>query len=323
MKKLNEIFDVAYGSKLDHNKMSPLPRAKGGVNFVGRSSQNHGVVGSVARLPGLDPYPAGLITVALGGSKLLSSFVQEHPFYTAQNVAVLQPKSEMPFRDKLFVCLCIAHNRFRYSAFGREANRTLRDLPIPDRESFPDWLDNENVDAECDISRPIIDTPVSLPDVSRWKAFEYQELFDIERGRGPRKKDLDGSGSTPFITAIDSNNGLTGATLMEPIHQGGTISVNRNGNGVAEAFYQSLPFCSTEDVHIFAPKFPMTLFVGLFMATIIRREKFRFCYGRKWSIERMKKSVIRLPVATDGVPDFDLMERYIKTLPFSSQLAGG
>ena len=40
-KPLNELFDVTYGNKFDFNKMEIA--TNGGVNFVGRSSQNHGV----------------------------------------------------------------------------------------------------------------------------------------------------------------------------------------------------------------------------------------------------------------------------------------
>ena len=66
MMKLNKLFDVIYGNKLDLNKMTMLPISKGGINFVGRSSKNHGVSGSVSPLLGIEPYDAGLITVALG-----------------------------------------------------------------------------------------------------------------------------------------------------------------------------------------------------------------------------------------------------------------
>ncbi len=160
MKKLNEIFDVAYGSKLDLNKMIYLKTSDGGVNFVGRSSKNHGVSAIVAPLPEVIPYETGLITVALGGTKLLSSFIQEKPFYTAQNVAVLRPKEPMTFAEKLFMCLSIRHNRFRYCAFGREANRTLRDLLVPEKEEFPDWVRNQKPETIDTISRPVIPSNV-------------------------------------------------------------------------------------------------------------------------------------------------------------------
>jgi hypothetical protein len=41
---------------------------------------------------------------------------------------------------KLYYCLCIEANRFRYSTFGREANRTLRTLLVPDLASVPAWV---------------------------------------------------------------------------------------------------------------------------------------------------------------------------------------
>lgn len=318
MKQLSELFEVVYGNKFDLNKMQ-LAAGKDAVNFVGRSNENHGVSARVTPVKGTDPFDAGLITVALGGS-LLASFVQLDPFYTAQNVAVLTPRMEMSFAQKLFVCLAIRHNRFRYSTFGREANRTLRGLLIPEPSEFPEWVKGEASTSIVGLDKPADSASPMVLTTHAWQWFVYSDLFDIDRGRGPRQKDLDGSGNVPFITAIDSKNGLTGYTTMKPFHPGNTISVNRNGNGVAEAYYQPVPFCSTEDVHIFTPKFAMNQHTALFLATLIRREKYRFSYGRKWGLERMKKSMMRLPVTSSGEPDWNFMEGYIKSLPYSKSI---
>ena len=315
---LHEIADISYGDQLDLNKMDRLPASKGGVAFIGRSSENHGVSATVALLSGLDPHEAGLITVALGGTKLLASFVQEQPFYTAQNVVILKPKTQMTFADKLYLCLAIRHNRFRYSAFGREANRTLKHLLVPEPSEFPSWGDGCGDSIE-DLSYPVI---VAIPEPLKtgdWEPFELQELFKIERGHGPRKKDLTGQGKTPVVTSTYANNGWTGFTTTAPCHPGNTIGVNRNGS-VGQAFYQPVGFCSTEDVHIFHPKFKMNPFIALFLTTLIQREQYRFGYGRKWGIERMKQTQIRLPVGNNGDPDWICMEQYTKTLPFSSQI---
>ena len=136
MKTLTEMFDISHGNKLDLNKMK-LSEGEGGLNFVGRSSRKQGIAASVKRVKGIEPFPAGLITVALGGTRLLASFVQEKPFYTGQNVDVLKPRKEMTFAEKVYACLCIRQNRFRYSAFGREANRTLHSIPLPDLNEYP------------------------------------------------------------------------------------------------------------------------------------------------------------------------------------------
>ena len=54
--------------------------------------------------------------------------------------------------------------------------------------------------------------------------------------------------------------------------------------------------------------------------TLIRKEKYRFNYGRKWETERMKESLIKLPIDKNGNPDFEFMENYIKSLPYSANL---
>jgi len=42
---------------------------------------------------------------------------------------------------KLYYCLCVQANRFRYSTFGREANRTLKNIEVPNLELLPHWVE--------------------------------------------------------------------------------------------------------------------------------------------------------------------------------------
>ena len=139
MTKLCSVFNIQHGNKFDLNKMTIVPPSRDAVAFIGRSGERNGIVANVARIISKEPFQAGLITVALGGSAL-SSFVQMKPFYTAQNIDILTPKTEMSIDVKFYYCLCIEANRFRYSTFGREANRTLPDLDVPDLDSIPDWV---------------------------------------------------------------------------------------------------------------------------------------------------------------------------------------
>lgn len=316
---LNEMFDVEYGNKFDLNKMVLLPKSNGGINFVNRSSQNCGVSAAIAPVKGIAPYEAGTITVSLGGSKLLSSFVQPDRFYTGQNVAVLSPKSHMTFAEKLYVCLCIRHNRFRYTAFGREANRTLRTLPIPDKSEFPDWLaDLDLSQLESRYEAPHNNEPRPSLDTATWKRFVLSDLFEIKKGARVTKANIK-PGSTPFISAIDSNNGIRQHISLPPSHPGNLITVNYNGS-VAEAFYQPEPFWASDDVNVLYPKFKLDSILAMFICTIIRREKYRFNYGRKWNLDRMNESEIRLPATPDGDPDWAWIRRYVLSLNYSSQL---
>lgn len=322
MKNLNEIFTVIYGNKLDLNKMTPLSLTDGGVNFVGRSSQNHGVSQTVKCLPDLEPFPSGLITVALGGTKILSSFVQEQPFYTAQNVAVLSPRFEMTFTEKLYMCLCIRQNRFRYSAFGREANRTLRTLPVPESTEFPSWVVTADVNRFNIVNKSAIDKATPILDTTRWKDFRYDDIFEIQRGESLYLKDLT-DGQYPYVSASAQNNGVSAYVSIKN-QDGNAISLSYDGS-IGEAFYQPIPFLASEKIAVLRihKKWDKELdpFLAFFLITLIRKEKFRYNYGLKWSINsRLLSSIIKIPVTDFGKPDWNFIETYIKSLPYSSEI---
>lgn len=316
MVELNSLFRIEYGNQFDLSKMALCVNEVEHINFVSRASKNFGVVARVEKFNLIDPYPSGLITVTLGGTYVLSSFIQPAPFYTAQNVKVLIPRKRMSFNEKLFYCKCIESNRFRYSSHGREANVTLDSLQVPSH--MPSQFKKISLHGiESKIARSVINSKIELHTES-WKCFRYEELFNIERGAGARKEDVSDQGQTVFITSTKSNNGMIGKVDALPAHQGNTITVSRNGS-VGDAFYQAEPFCSTEDVHVFNPKFAMNKYIAMFMLPLIRKEAFKYNYGRKWSLKRMNDSLLKLPIRNESI-DFEFMENYIKSLPFSSNL---
>ena len=56
---------------------------------------------------------------------------------------------------------------------------------------------------------------------------------------------------------------------------------------------------------------------------ILRRtllERYRFNYGRKWHLERMAESSIRLPVTDADKPDWDFIEMLMGSFPYSAYL---
>ncbi len=96
-------------------------------NYVSRDSNGNGVVGWVDEIEGENPFPAGAMSLALGGSFLGSCFIQKKPFYTAQNVAVLQEKVPLSNHTKLFIATLIRNEcKIKYQAFGRELNAHFR-----------------------------------------------------------------------------------------------------------------------------------------------------------------------------------------------------
>jgi len=138
MERLAKLFDVAYGHSLELNRLEPLAREQGGVAFVSRKEGNNGIAGYVAPVDGIAPIPVGVLTCALGGS-VLSTFLQEEPFYSGYHIAVLTPRVAMTRQQLLFYCCCIQANRYRYN-YGRQANRTLRHILLPALDELPDYV---------------------------------------------------------------------------------------------------------------------------------------------------------------------------------------
>ncbi len=310
---VSSIFDVRYGSNLELNKLTLDPK---GFAFVSRTSRNNGVSARIQAPTHLPPLPAGTITVAGGGS-VMESFLQTEPYYSGRDLYYLTPKIKLSTQELLYYCVCLRANKYRFN-YGRQANRTLPAILIPDVNSIPLWAKKELATTE-DPSGKLVEHNLTL-NTSNWMPFKYKDLFEIDRGRGPRKKELNGTGKFPFVSASEFNNGVTDRTDHIAMHEAGVISVVRNGNSVANAFFQDEPFCSTEDVHIFTPKFELNKYIALFLCTLIKKERYRYSYGRKWGIARMKETIIKLPANDDSQPDFAFMENYIKSLPFSASI---
>lgn len=142
---LYDIFSISMGNKFDRSKMCEVDE---GINFVGRSALTNGVACAVTSVEDkkgntVQPYPAGDITIALGGS-IGAAFVQDREFYTSQNVCVLHTDDpSITERVKWFVAASITASCGNYEAFTDELNRHIRTdfiirLPM-DKTGQPDW----------------------------------------------------------------------------------------------------------------------------------------------------------------------------------------
>lgn len=328
--KLSDLFYIYSGSKLDFGKQEI---SENGINFVSRNSNNNGVVGRVVLEDGMKVYKKGDITVPLGGSYLLSAFVQDEDFVTAQNVNVLRSKKHMKDIEKWFYCYVLRMNRFKFSAFGREVNKYIQDIEIPD--AIPNWVyktefklpKTNNIKKEYSLS------------TKDWKVFNYTDIFIIKKGFYNKKPNHNTEGNIPFFGATEKNNGVTeyysiedienasktgdekNAPIEDKIFPKNAVCVTNNGS-VGFAFYQSTEFTCSHDVNPLYRKDGVEFnpYTGLFIATVIMEDRYRWTYGRKWRPERMVKSTIKLPVDINGNPDWDFMEQYMKILPYGDRI---
>jgi hypothetical protein len=284
-RRVDEVFHVAYGNKLDMNKMKQVQ--SGGVAFVGRRGSNQGVSGYVAPVPGIAPYPAGLLTVALGGTRLLSTYVQQQPFYTAQNVAVLTPLDDsMTLTERHYYALCIKHNAFRHGAFGREANRTLASIALPD--AVPHWIGELSEPAQSPIPWRRLFPTWTMPSCrGTGNLIRVDDLFHLRYGHSLELNRLtrtEAPAGVNFIGRSAMNNGVTARVLVPPDVQPGitgelTVAL---GGSVLSTFVQPEPFLTAFHVMILTPKeSDMSVAERFWWAHCIAANQYRYSYGRQ------------------------------------------
>lgn len=319
---LSDLFNISTGTTLELNKLKLDPN---GINFVSRNRKNNGVVAKVAPIEGIKPNPAGTISVALSSSSVLFSYLQDQEYYSGHHLAYLTPKTAMTKKQLLYYCCCIIKNRYKYN-YGRQANKTLSKLLIPKLEDIPEWVDKIELK---DISnyRDRFNEQTQKPlNVNSWFDFSFNEIFNIKRGESYYIK-YSANGNYPYASATDINNGIS--SYVGTFNREGNLIVLNYDGSVGSAFYQEEKFFASEKVVTLSLKdYKLNKYIAMFIITVIRKEKFRYNYGRKWSVEkRMRDSKIKLPakeVIINGqkkyIPDYNFMELYIKTLPFTKEL---
>ena len=336
---INTIFDISYGNKLDMCQMTPL---KEGIPFVTRTATNNGVGGIVEPIEGISPYPAGSLSIALGGS-IGSTFLQTKDFYTSQNVAVLQPKHKLSNDVLLFLATLIEKEcNLRFIAFGRELNKHIKrdftiNLPLlPD--GIPDWEEVEQTiqniispqlpekakkvwQKQYDIT-PLSPNKLAL-NTKEWQWFKVGDWFKVVAGKYHYQSEYS-EGSTPYLSATTENNGIGNYIDLEAEFDKDAVTTEKVA---CTSFYQPFPFCATSDVNILRRKdnVPINKYVGLFLASIIDfNENYRWCYGRQCRIGDTKAIRMKLPAILNAQgeyePDWQWMEDYIKGLPYSKCL---
>ena len=256
---------------------------------------------------------------------------------THARVSILEPKFEMDEYLGLYFVTLIDNESFRFN-YGRASYKNcvknlVIHVPVNDDDT-PDWdymrntIKNTNIfkffsvnNNEDPISGVLANISKSHNRLSlngvRTKLFAAKSLFKFKKGISYEKSQRS-DGETPYVSSSSLMNGVCDFVDDAPLHSGNLITVASNGS-VGEAFYQPKPFIASSDVTVLYPKgWNLNPYIALYICVAIRGEQFRYHWGRKLNLERLKPMQLRLPVTNDGTPDWEFMEQYIKSIPGAS-----
>lgn len=306
---LETLFLVTYGVNKDLNK---LIQDKNGINYVARTKKNNGVTARVKIIEGIEPNPGGTISVSCGGS-VLEAFLQESPYYSGRDLVYLTPKIQMSNQEKIYYCMCIRSNKFRYN-FGRQPNKSLGKIKIPDYNDIPKYINKIDIKDISHYSSSCTENSSNDKiDVDKWEYTQLSSIFKHERGKRLTKAQQI-KGVTPFVTAGVQNQGIIGKIgNIDMIKYKNAITIDMFGN----SFYRGYEFCCDDNIIVLINNNNFNKYVLLFISTVINTDKFRYSYGRQYRLEDFKRHKIKLPVDNNGDLDILYMENYIKSLPYT------
>ena len=322
MVPLIEIFNVWYGVNLEVVNSEVVPV---GIPFVSRQSVNNGVVCHIKRIDDIKPNPAHTLSIAVSGS-VLSTFYHDYEYYSGRDVYIASPKIKLTKEQMLYYCYVVEQNKFRYN-YGRGANKTFRNILVPSIDEIPLYVNQKKMGGEID-SSPACSCEKEFY-VDKWRWLRIGDWFNKPyKAKAYNAIDLtiesrDSQDSIAYITRTDLNNGCKSYVQnenFEHIENGNAITV---GDTTATIFYQEREFICGDHMVVLRSEH-LNKYVGLFITTLLNKERFRYNYGRAFNKDVIANTLLKLPAikkANDEYePDWQFMEDYIKSLPYSSCL---
>ena len=160
----------------------------------------------------------------------------------------------------------------------------------------------------------MIDTK-HLIDVRGWGEFKVGDYFTQERGKEKAPKQ-NKDGDCSLIQETNSNNGFDRLVQPTVIFKGNAITISINY--ASNVFYQKDDFCASVNIAIIRND-NLNLYNGYFIASVLSSAHRKFDYQNKISKELIDDEIIKLPATSDGKPDWDYMESYMKAVMEESE----
>lgn len=333
---VGDLFDIINGKGITTEEIENYP---GDLEAVQSGEGNNGVMGHIDKAyccrKGYPYCEEPCLTVARSGTSGFVSFHQNGCVVgdSAKILLLKEPRAKT-IQVYLFMQTLLAANRFKYT-YGRKVTEALYKetavkLPAssdgkPDwqwMESYIDSLHSEPLKTN-NADKAILDAFVF--DIREWREFRVEELFDsIYKVASYDDSELErvdvwSEKAIPYVTRTDLDNSVKSLVLsagLDNIEAGNAIVI---GDTTSTISYQPGPFVAGE--HIIAARADwMNKYTGLFITCLLRQERYRYSYGRAYKLDSIRNTEIRLPVTSDGVPDWQWMESYIELLPYGDRL---
>lgn len=297
------------------------------IKFISRTEMNNGCDCYVLNndLTGIEEGNA----IAIGDTTA-TCFYQSERFICGDHMVICRAGWLNKY-TALFVLSILKQEKYKYS-YGRAfkmdlISSTVIKLPAT-ADGSPDWDFMEQYIKS--LNHKPLTTQNSHPqhslNIDSWQKFSVRDLFEVKYGINMELNACvlaeDGDCSAiNFVARTEDNNGVSAKVypVEGKIPQPAGIITCAGGRSVLSTFLQEKPFYSGRDLYLLIPKYSMGKAAKLFIITIIKANKYRYSYGRQANVTLPYLELL-LPTTSEGKPDFEFMENYIKSLPYGDRI---
>lgn len=336
--KLGELFNIDTGKDLIYSSL-----IYGEYPVIGHKAENNGITAYTEKLDGYTLYD-NISTISLGDRGSFFAAVQSKPFYIGTRVKALTAKFRSNTHILLFIATLINKESFRFSYGRNSCDRTDNiTIKLPsiniNGKLFPDLdyieiLTKEHLIPKLPFkskaiwegkyrNKPKYSTQINLDSV-KWNWFNVRDIFPkIEKCKCSNATELLEDGDDiAYIGAKKSDNGVMRYVKYEKslITKGNCIVFIGDGQGsVGYCIYQPSDFIGSTTLVAGYNK-NLNQYVAQFLVTILDMERYRYSFGRKYNKSAIVSTNIKLPAKSIDSPDWEFMENYIKSLPYSANI---
>lgn len=303
----------------------------GDVIYITRSALDNGCSGIITDIPGKKEN-GNCITIGAEGKV---AFYQDEPFLAGVKVYTLR-NEHLNQNIGMFICTLLNASVFKYSYGRARILEKIKEeiIPLPvDSNGNPDWkymdefvekIQTRERESEKPLKNSIVTSNNNQHELNtqNWKPFILSELFTIKYGVNLELSNCNEDiKDVNFVARTAENNGVSSRVeIIDDIkpQKAGLISV-AGGGSVLSTFYQDEPFYSGRDLYTLDSKEDIDKYAKLFIITLIKMEKYKYSYGRQAN-KTLPFIEIKLPVDSNGKPDYQFMSNYIKSLPYGDRI---
>lgn len=350
--KMSQLFEIKKGKRLTKADQTP-----GETVFIGATSNNNGITEYIGQDP---IHEGNTISVTYNGSVGEAFYQPVPYWASDDVNVLYPKGFDLNEKIGLFLCTVIRNEKQMWSygrKWNKDLmNETTIRLPVTEEgnpnysymESYIDSLDDDisdipdyflsegyeracwfldnidQADFEKEYAGKQSEKLYRLED-REWDYFRLEDCVDeVHNGKSYNASELtvaaDGDDFIAYVTRTDQNNGIS--MYVEPsdydgLEQGGAITI---GDTTATIFYQDHCFITGPHIIVVRANW-LNVFTAQFLISILNQEKYRYpVFGRAYTKDLIKETMLYLPVGDDGNPDYSFMEGYIKSCSFSCNI---